>query len=92
MTQCCTFKCTRLPLHDKRKVVWTIDAKPYCNTCFLDWTDMHEIRREKIVRLFDEDYLYEDGRRKKRRKRTPALGVNDGKSSFHPSPIHAIQP
>lgn len=90
MTQCCTFKCGRLSLNDKRRVVWTIDGKPYCNTCYLDWMDSHEIRREKIVRLFDEDYLYEDGRRKKRRKRTPALGVIDGKSSFHPSPINAI--
>jgi hypothetical protein len=77
-------------MHEKRRVVWTIDKKPYCNTCYLDWMDSHEIGREKIVRLFEDDYLYEDGRRKKRRKRNALLGVNDGKSSFHPSPINAI--
>ncbi len=90
VTQCCTLKCSRLSLSNQRRVVWTIGGKPYCNTCFLNWMDAHELGREKIVRLFDADYLYEDGRRKKRRKRNSVLGVNDGKPQFHASSINAV--
>lgn len=90
MTQCCSFKCGRLSMKDKRRVVWTIDGRPYCNTCYLNWMDSHVIRHEKIVRLFDDEYLYEDGRRRKRKKRSAVLGVNDGKPCFHTGSINAV--
>jgi hypothetical protein len=67
---CSTFSCMRRPPSQKRKSVWTIDGKPYCNICFLNWMDTHEVGRQRIVRLFDEENLYEDIRPQKRRKRS----------------------
>lgn len=79
MIDCGTFSCMRRPPSQKRKAVWTIDGKPYCNLCYLNWIETREWKREKIVRLFEEETLYEDIRPQKRRKRslleTPSIAA-----------------
>jgi hypothetical protein len=74
--ECCTFRCSRLTARDKRKVVWIVDGKPYCNVCFLDHMDRNELGRQRVVRLFDDESLYEDRRPKKRAKRNKMGAMN----------------
>ncbi len=74
---CAQFKCQRLPKDSQPRAVWTIDGRPYCNTCFLNWCDTHEIGRERIVRLFNDEAsegLYDDTRKQKRRRRSNTMG------------------
>lgn len=70
---CCSYTCGRLQPSKQRKVVWTIDRRPYCNCCFLNWMDANEIRHESIVRLYDDDKLYDDTRLQKRKSRKPPI-------------------
>jgi len=69
MTECCTTKCAKLPTRDKRKVVWLVDGRPYCNVCFLNWIEDSGMKNERITRLFDDENLYVDIRTQKRRRR-----------------------
>ena len=86
--ECCTFKCGRLPASQKHKVVWLIDGKPYCNHCFLDHYECNEVGRERIVRLYSDEMLYEDQRRQKRTKRTKTGDVNG--NGIHTPATHAV--
>lgn len=67
---CGSFSCGRLQPSKQRKVVWTINGKPYCNCCFLNWMDANEIKHERIVRLYDDDELYNDTRLQRRKPRS----------------------
>lgn len=81
---CCTIPCGKMPNAQRRRVVWKIDGRYYCNSCFLDWCEANEIRREKIVRLYDNEELYEDVRRQKRRGRKQHSSICTGTT-------HAVQ-
>jgi len=70
MVECCTEKCSKLPTRDKRKVVWLVDGRPYCNVCFLNWIEDSGMGNERIVRLYEDEDLYADIRTQKRRRRT----------------------
>lgn len=83
--ECSTIPCGKLPASQKRRVVWMIDKKPYCNSCYLDWMETHEIRREVIKRLYDNEDLYDDIRRQKRRgRKSQQPGIRSGTA-------HAVQ-
>lgn len=69
---CSTFTCRRRPPKKIGKAVWTVDGKRFCNICFLNWLDKNEVAKQKIVRLFDDEMLYDDPRRKKRIPRAEA--------------------
>jgi hypothetical protein len=69
MVECCTTKCSKLPTRDKRKVVWLVDGRPYCNVCFLNWIEDSGMGNERIVRLYEDEDLYADIRTQKRRRR-----------------------
>ncbi len=86
--ECCTFRCSQPAMRGKQKVVWMIDGKPYCNTCFLEFFERNEVGRQRIVRLYNDESLYEDRRPKKRAKRTKT-GVNDG-HRLNTSATHAV--
>lgn len=81
---CCTIPCLKLPPSQKRKVVWKIGSRYYCNSCFLDWTEKNEIGREVIKRLYDDENLYDDTRRQKRRARKQQPSICAG-------PTHTVQ-
>ena len=70
MVECCTEKCAKLPTRDKRKVVWLVDSRPYCNVCFLNWIEEKGLKDERIDRLYESEDLYADIRTQKRRRRT----------------------
>ena len=63
---CSTFTCRRKPAHKIGRAVWTVDSKPFCNICFLNWLDKNEVAKQKIQRLFNDEALYDDPRRRKR--------------------------
>jgi len=70
MSECCTLKCLRLS--EKRPVVWKVGDKYYCNCCFLNELEAERFEIDaKIVRLYEDDDLYQDIRIQKRRKRIP---------------------
>lgn len=67
---CCTLKCARLPTRDKRQVVWKVGANHYCNVCFLNELEAEKFDiNQSIIRLYEDDNLYQDIRTIKRRKR-----------------------
>lgn len=67
---CKDFRCRK-----KRRAVWTIDGKPVCNVCFLNWLDKHEVANQKIIRLFDDEALYDDCRRRRRPASAPSASA-----------------
>ncbi len=72
MRECCTFKCSLLSPRDKRPVVWKVGDKYYCNVCFLNELEGENFDIDaKILRLYDDEELYQDIRTQKRRKRVP---------------------
>lgn len=66
MNPCKTFECRKRSEAQKRQAVWSIDGRPYCNVCFLNWLDKNEVGNQKIVRLYNDDALYDDCRRRRR--------------------------
>lgn len=89
MISCTTFTCSRITARDKRKVVWTINGKGYCNVCFLNWMDLNELGKHRIHRLFEDDSLYED-KRPQKRKRKPLTGGLNG-SRICSATSHTVQ-
>ncbi len=67
---CCTLKCARLSARDKRQVVWKVGPQFYCNVCFLNELESEKFEiDERVIRLYEDDNLYQDIRTQKRRKR-----------------------
>lgn len=72
-TTCSSLKCKKIRPSQQRRVVWTINGNPYCNVCFMDWMDANVLTNERIVRLFEDDELYNDTRIQRRRSRRPQM-------------------
>lgn len=65
MMTCSGEKCPK-----KQGVAWTVDGKPFCNGCYLNWLDSGEWNRQRITRLSENEELYVDLRIQKRARRT----------------------
>jgi hypothetical protein len=81
---CCTDNCARLPKRDKCLVVWKAAGKYYCNICFLNELEAQKFEiGANIIRLYDDDDLYQDLRVVKRPNRAPGKHPSSGMTRAH---------
>jgi hypothetical protein len=81
---CCTSKCASLAKRDKRLVVWKAAGNYYCNVCFLNELEAEAFEIDtKIIRLYDDDDLYQDLRVVKRPNRVPGKQASSGMTRAH---------
>ena len=88
---CCSARCRARRVAKKGKVVWMYGGKPYCNHCFSARIEAEGVN-EKVVRLYDDESLYEENFRRETSANRHKLktGDSNGRAVFNTSSTHSV--